>query len=62
MKTYVYFLSYIAQFFLEREMFRTKVVAKYKIFFAQHHIFENRAVNDITWRNSAESGRPQMTI
>ena len=30
MKTNIHFLSYLAHFFLEREMFRTKVVEKIK--------------------------------
>jgi len=30
MKTNIHLLSYLAQFFLEREMFKTKVVEKIK--------------------------------
>jgi hypothetical protein len=35
-------------------MFQTKVVEKKK--------FENHAVNEITWKNIVEQGRPQMAI
>ena len=35
MKPNVHFLSYLAQFFLEREMFQTKVVQKIKT----HNLF-----------------------
>ena len=33
MKTYVHFLSYLAHFFLEWEMFQTKAVEKIKAHF-----------------------------
>jgi hypothetical protein len=46
-------------------MFQTKVVEKIKtrvLFSATFFFFENRAVYEITWKNPAEEGRPQMTI
>jgi len=59
-------LPYLVHFFLEREMFQTKIVEKIKthilcpiIFF---FVFENRAVYEIMWENMAEPGRPQMAI
>ena len=51
--------SYLAQFFLELEMFQTKVVEKIKtrilcsIFF-----FENRAVYEIMWKKECWAGQP----
>jgi hypothetical protein len=50
MKTDVHFLSYtyLAHFFLEREMFQTKVVEKIKTHFVfQNVYYENRAVYEI---------------
>ena len=57
MKTTRHLLSYLAHFFVEWEMFRTKVVEKIKthilrpvyIFF-----FENRAIYEIKWKHTAE--------
>ena len=43
MKSTSNFLSYLAEFFLEWEMFQTKVVEKIKPF------SENRAVYEIMW-------------
>jgi hypothetical protein len=62
MKTNTHFLSYLAQFFYEWEIFQTKVGQKIKthilcsIFF-----YENRAVYMIMWKNTVDSGRSQMT-
>ena len=65
MKTDVHFLSYLANFFLQLEMFQTEVVEEIKLhilcsvtFFS----FENRAVYKIMWKNIVEPGRPHMTI
>ena len=63
MKTNIHFLSYLTQFFLEREMFHTKVVEK-----IEAHVFcsvtswRNRAVCEVMWNNNVEPDRPQMTI
>jgi hypothetical protein len=63
MKTLKKFL-YLAQFFLELEMFQTKVVETIKthILYSKIFFFENRAVYEIMWENIVETGRPQMTI
>ena len=53
MKTNVHFLSYLAQFFLEREIFRVKVLEEIKT----HYIFktffflENLAFCEIILKN-----------
>ena len=46
-------------------MFQKKVVKKIKThhFYVQYFFFfENRAVNELVWKNIVESDRPQMTI
>ena len=62
MKTSVHFLSYLAQSFLKWKMFQIKVVEKIgtHILFSTTFV-ENRAVNEIMWKN-VERGRPQMTL
>jgi hypothetical protein len=65
MKTNKYFLSHLAHFFLESEMFQTKVVEKIKthILCSATFFFEKRAVCEIMWKNIVEQPeRPQMTI
>jgi len=65
MKTNIHFLSYLAHFFVELEMFQTKVVEKIKTHFMFNNVFffsENHAVYEIMWKNIVERGRPQMTI
>ena len=69
MKTNIHFLSYLAQFFLERELFQTKLAEKIKthvlcslnslflLFF-----FENCTVYEVMWNNTVQPGRSQMTI
>jgi len=64
MKTSKHFLSYLAQFFLEREMFQTKIVEKTKtriscsiIFF-----FENCAFVKLYEKNIIQLDWPQMAI
>ena len=63
MKTYKNSL-YLAQFFLEWEMFQTKVVQKIKTHIVYLTTFfpENRAVYEIMWKNIVGTGRPQTTI
>jgi hypothetical protein len=62
MKTYVH-LWYIAEFFLELEMFHINVLEKIKKHFTFNIFFpENRAVYEIMWKNMVEPDRPQMTI
>jgi hypothetical protein len=48
MKTYVN-LWYLAEFFLEWEMFQTKRVEKIKPLYKFKHFSENRALYEITW-------------
>ena len=58
----VHLWPYLAQFFLEGEMFQTKVVEKIKthiLLLITHS--ENRALLEIIWKYTVESGRPQMT-
>jgi len=55
----IHFCLYLIQFFLECEMFHTKVVKQIKT-----HIlcpitsFEDRAFYEIMWKNSVDRGRP----
>ena len=63
-KPNIQFWSYLAQFFLEWEMFQTKGVEKFET-----HILcsitpppENLAVYEIMWKNMLVTDRPQMAI
>jgi hypothetical protein len=64
MNTNIHLWSYLAQFFLEWKMFQTKVIEKIKtpILCSITLFFENRAVYEITWKNTVQPDRPQMTI
>jgi hypothetical protein len=63
MYTYVHLRSYLAQSFLEWEIFQTKVVQKIKLRILWLISFsENRAVYEVTWKNIVESEGPEMTI
>jgi hypothetical protein len=64
MKTSRNILSYLAQFFLECEMFQTKVVKEIKthILYSVTFFFQKRAVCVLMWKNILQRGRPQMTI
>jgi hypothetical protein len=65
MKTTIHFLSYLAHFFLEWEMFLTNVCTENQnTNFMFNYFFppEIRAVYEIMWENSVQPGRPQMTI
>jgi hypothetical protein len=61
MKSNINFLSYLAHFFLEREMFEAKVVGKIKtrIFFLVSNFlfFENRTIYDIMWEKCCRGGQ-----
>jgi hypothetical protein len=64
MKTNIHFSSYLAQIFLEREMFHTEVVEEMKTRILCSVCFfpsENPAVYEM-WKNKVERGWPQMTI
>ena len=64
MKTNIHLWLYLAQFFLEREMFQMKAVEEIKA----HTLCliipppRNCAVYEIIWKNVVEPDRPQMTI
>jgi len=60
MKTNVHFLSYLAVFFLEWKIFRTKVVEKIKthIMFSDFFL-ENRTVYEIIWEDIVEPDKPR---
>ena len=63
MKTTRCFLSSLAHFFLEWEMFQTEVVQKIKTrILCSVIFFFNRAVCEIMWKNVIEQDKPQMTI
>jgi hypothetical protein len=63
LNTIIYFWSYLANFFLEWEMFQTKVVQKIKTHFVfSNFFFLYRAVCGIMWRNLVEPYIPQITI
>jgi hypothetical protein len=64
MKTSIYFRSHLAQFFLECEMFQTKVLEKNKTHVLCSITFFSKKVffYEIKWKNFVEPGRPQMTI
>jgi len=55
MQTNILFLSYLAQFFLEWEMFQTKLVEKIKThFLIGNFFFETRAFYEKMWKNFLE--------
>ena len=61
MKTDIHFWSYVAQFFLEWEMFETKIVEKMKTRILRSITFfspENNAVYEMMWRNIVDPDRP----
>jgi hypothetical protein len=63
MKTYTILWLYLAQSFLEREIFQTNLGKKIKTYFiVQKYCVENCAVYEIMWENIAHSDTPQMTI
>ena len=64
MKTNVHLWQYLAHFFLEWEIFRTKVVEKIKIYILSSIIFffENHTVYEIMWKNTVEPGRQHVKI
>jgi hypothetical protein len=54
---------FLALFFLELEMFQTKVAEKIQTHIVcQITLLEIPAVYTIMWKNTLEPGRPQMTI
>jgi hypothetical protein len=64
MKANIHFWSYLAKFFLQWEMFQSKVVEEMKTHILCPVSFipsENRAVYEM-WKHGVERGWPQMTI
>ena len=63
MQTNIHFWSYLAHFFLEWKMLRTKVVEKIKTHILYSVTFsENRAVCEIMGKNIVQRDRPHMEI
>jgi hypothetical protein len=64
MKTCVHLWWYLAEFFLESEMFQTKEVEKIKthVLFSMTFFPENRAIYETMWKNMVDLDRPQTTI
>ena len=64
MKTDTHFWSYLAQFFLEWEMFQTKVVEKIKTHFVFCNFFFRKSYRlwDNVEKNIVQRGRPQTTM
>jgi hypothetical protein len=62
-KTKIHLWSFLAQFFLELEKFRTEIVEKIEtnISCSINLLFENFAIYEVTWKCIVERGRPQMT-
>ena len=61
MKTFSYLWQYLAEFFIEWEMFQINDVEKIKTHFIFNNFFsENRAVYEILSKNVVEPERPQM--
>jgi len=58
MKTYIHLWWYLAEFFLEGEMFQATVAEKIK----KHFVSKNRAVYEIMCKNMVEPDRPRMTV
>ena len=62
MKHNLHFLSYLSQFFIEREMFQIKFVEKIIAYILCSFFSENRTAYEIMWKSNVQSDRPQMTI
>jgi hypothetical protein len=62
MKTDIHFLIYLTEFFVEWEMFQTKVVEKIKTHFMLTDFFFNCAICEIMWENNVEVARLQVTM
>jgi len=63
MKAYVHLCQYIAEFFIEGEIFQTKFVEKVSTHILCSITFpENLAVYEIKQKDVVQSDRPQMTL
>ena len=56
------FLTYLFQFFLEIEMFQTKVVEKITCFIFNKYFILKSCLFKITWKNFVNTDRTEMTI
>ena len=61
-KTNVLFCSYLTHYFLEWEMFETKVVEKTKTHISCSITFFEYVINELMWKNFVEPDVSQMTI
>jgi hypothetical protein len=59
-KTYVHLWWYVAEFFLEWEMFQTQVVEKKNTHFMFNNILPK--IVQMMWKNMVEPDRPKMTV
>jgi hypothetical protein len=62
MKTNLHFWSYLAQFFLQWDVFQTKITEKIKTHILNNFLSESRTVYEIMWKNIVQPGRLKMTI
>ena len=61
METNIHFWSYLAQFFLEWEIFPTNFVEEIKTdILCSIIVFESFAVCEVMWKNKVEPGRQQI--
>jgi len=63
METNIHFLSYLAEFFLEWEIFATNVVEKIETSILSPVTFEikNHAIYETAWKSMVEPYRTQVT-
>ena len=65
MKKNIHFSSYLAHFFLQRDIFQTNLVDKIKahnLSIISNFFSEIRVFYETVWKNMAEIDRPRMTI
>jgi len=62
LKTNPHFWSYLAQFFVECELFQTNVVEEIKTHFMFNNFFLSKTMYEIMWENAVDLDRPQMMI
>jgi hypothetical protein len=64
MKTNIHFWLHLTHFFLEWEVFQTKVIEKIKthILCSVTFFFLNHAFYEILWKNIVELDRPQIIL
>jgi hypothetical protein len=63
MKISIHLWLYLTQFFLEWDMFQTKVVDKIKTYIlCSETFFNNHGIYEVVWKDIVELDRQQMTI